>query len=203
MKTLIVVDVQNDFCPGGSLAVEDGDRIIPKINNLMNMGGFDRVIATQDWHPHGHISFAFNWKLDPFQEVDVEYGKQMLWPGHCVMGTLGADFRPSLDMNPIQFIVRKGYRVDVDSYSGFIENNKETKTGMEGLIEKDSEIYVCGIATDVCVFNTAVDALKHSDRVYVVLDASAGVVEEGVNDALSTMRQLGIKIVNTEDVLSR
>jgi len=203
-RYLIVVDVQNDFCPGGGLAVEDGDRIIPKINNLMNMGDFDLVIATQDWHPHNHISFASNWKgLNTFDVVEVPSGKQTLWPDHCIAGTPGADFRPSLDQFPIQFIVRKGYRVGVDSYSGFLENNKETLTGLHKLIDRGQEIYICGIATDVCVFNTAIDAIDYASKVHVVMDASAGVSEEGIEDSVATMRRFGIKMVNTEDVLSR
>lgn len=203
---LIVVDVQNDFCPGGNLAVEDGDRIIPNINRLMNSGKFDRIIATQDWHPEGHISFASTHGKEVFESIDVDYGPQVLWPVHCVMNTPGAEFRPSLDQSNIQFIVRKGYRQNVDSYSGFLENDKVTETGLAGLLPYDNikrDIYICGIATDVCVYNTAIDAIDEYGKVFVVVDASAGVAEEGVNDALDNMRKFGIQIVTTEQVLSR
>ena len=192
-RYLIVVDVQNDFCPGGSLAVEAGDVIIPNINKLMRDGDFDMVIATQDWHPADHISFAQNWKgAEVFTQVDAPYGKQMLWPTHCVAGTAGAEFRPSLDIKPIHFIIRKGYRVEVDSYSAFKENDKVTETGLGKLIDRGSEVHICGIATDVCVINTAMDALDYSGHVHVALDACAGVTVEGVEAAIEDMKRFGI-----------
>jgi len=200
MKYLIVVDVQNDFCPGGSLAVEDGDKIIPNINKLMTSIEFDRIIATQDWHPLDHISFASTHNEDEFTKIKVDYGKQMLWPDHCIMDTEGAYFRPSLLQWPIQFIVRKGYRTKVDSYSGFVENDRRTETGLGDLIKLGSEIYVVGIATDVCVLNTAEDALDYGN-VYVVEDACAGVTFEGVKIAIRLMREFNIHIIKTSDIL--
>lgn len=200
MKYLIVVDVQNDFCPGGSLAVKDGNEIIPNVNRLTTSLKFDRVIATQDWHPEDHISFASNHDEDEFTEIDVDYGKQMLWPDHCIMDTKGADFAPSLFQWNIQFIIRKGYRPNIDSYSGFIENDKKTETGLSGLIERGNQIYICGIATDVCVLNTAMDALNYG-HVYVVKDACAGVTFDGTKKAIETMRRFNIHMVKTSDIL--
>jgi len=202
MKYLIVVDVQNDFCPGGSLAVEDGDRIILNINKLMTSMKFDRIIATQDWHPPDHISFASQQGVPPFSEItSPDFSKrETVWPDHCIMDTKGADFRPSLLQWPIQFIVRKGYRTKVDSYSGFVENDRRTETGLGDLIKLGNEIYVVGIATDICVYNTAADALSYGN-VYVVEDACAGVTLDGTKKAIETMRRFGIKIVETNDVL--
>jgi nicotinamidase/pyrazinamidase len=201
-KYLIVVDVQNDFCPGGALAVDDGDKIIPNINKLMASNMFDRIIATQDWHPANHISFASVWKNKaPFSTVKVDYGKQMLWPDHCVMGTPGAEFRPSLEHDRFQFIVRKGYRENVDSYSGFLENDKETETGLAGLFERSNEIYICGIATDVCVLNTAMDALDYG-LIKLVEDACAGVDEKNTVRAIAQMKRFNIKTTTTEEFLS-
>jgi nicotinamidase/pyrazinamidase len=202
MKALIIVDVQNDFCPGGSLAVEDGDRIISNINKLSNFGKFDMAIATQDWHPERHISFASTHKKKPFEIIDVDYGNQMLWPDHCVQGTPGAELRPSLDQKPIHFIVRKGYRPDIDSYSAFLENDKSTETGLFQLIPEGTELFICGIATDVCVLNTALDTKKgFFDGVTVIEDACAGVTPAGEREALAQMKRSAIIIRTTQDVL--
>ena len=201
-KILLVIDVQNDFCPGGSLAVEDGAKIIPAINMLMTEGSFDHIIATQDWHPVTHISFASSHNKQPFEMIDVSYGKQMLWPVHCVQGTSGADFHPALDQKPIQHILRKGYRKEIDSYSGFFENDKTTATGLHGLLTSFApveriELVIAGIATDVCVFNTAMDAknILHYPDVSIAKRACAGVSESGTVNALSAMREAGILLM--------
>lgn len=199
-KYLIIVDVQNDFCPGGSLAVENGDKIIMNINKLSASEKFDIVIATQDWHPRNHISFAATHHWKEFVEIEVSYGIQMLWPKHCVAGTQGAEFRPSLWQEPIHYIIRKGYRKDVDSYSAFVENDRKTKTGLGDLIDCGADIYVVGIATDVCVVNTAMDALDYGN-VYVVEDACAGVTSEGAEKAIMKMKRFDIHVVQTENVL--
>lgn len=206
-KVLIVVDVQNDFCPGGNLAVAAGRGIIPGINRIMRHGGFDVIIATQDWHPAGHISFAAVHGKKPFDVIDAAYGKQMLWPEHCVQGRPGAEFHADLDTGPVQFIVRKGYRTGIDSYSGFFENDKKTDTGLFGIIERLAgkepvELTITGIATDVCVFNTAMDAktILHAAEVRVVEDACAGVTPDGTARALDAMRAGGIAVITADAV---
>jgi nicotinamidase/pyrazinamidase len=124
-NVLIIVDVQNDFCPGGKLSVENGELIIPQINRLANCGQFDLIIATQDWHPENHISFATTHNSLPFEIIQVGYGDQMLWPDHCVQGSQGAKFHPLLDEKNVHFIIRKGFRRSIDSYSAFFENDKK------------------------------------------------------------------------------
>lgn len=201
-KYLIIVDVQNDFCPCGSLAVEDGDKIIPNINRLTASEKFDKVIATQDWHPEGHISFASRHGLEPFTKVTLPdfSGQVTVWPVHCVAGTIGAELNPSLRQEQIHYIMRKGYRKDVDSYSAFMENDKETETGLGNLIDCGADIYVVGIATDVCVLNTAMDALDYGN-VYVVEDACAGVTTKGTEEAITKMKRFGIHVLQTKNVL--
>jgi nicotinamidase/pyrazinamidase len=205
-KILIIVDVQNDFCPGGSLAVDEGAHIIPAINRLSSSGLFDCIIATQDWHPAGHISFADTHGKKPFETISVAYGDQMLWPVHCVQGTPGADFHQKLDTKPVHYIIRKGYRCDIDSYSAFFENDKKTSTGLAGLIDgiekKDAcELVVAGIATDVCVFNTAIDARRilSYPNVCVVRDASEGVTQQGVYHAYEMFAKEGIRLALSKE----
>ncbi len=202
-RILLIVDVQNDFCPGGSLAVSEGQKIIPAVNRLSTSGKFYLVAATQDWHPNGHISFADTHGKNPFETIEVAYGPQVLWPAHCVQGTRGAELHPDLDPKPIQFIVRKGYRREVDSYSGFFENDKKTATGLAGLVSHAAngepfELAVCGIATDVCVFNTARDAKKilGYENVHVIGDASAGVSADGVRKAFDALSADGVHITD-------
>ncbi|HNX60964.1 MAG TPA: bifunctional nicotinamidase/pyrazinamidase, partial [Spirochaetota bacterium] len=206
-RFLIIVDVQNDFCPGGSLAVTGGASVIPVINGLSTSGEFDVVIATQDWHPSKHISFASTHGKHPFEAIAVPYGGQTLWPDHCVQGTHGADFHADLDIKPVQFIIRKGYRREIDSYSAFFENDKTTATGLGSLVkgiagDDDTELIIAGIATDVCVFNTAIDARRilGFKNVSVVSDACAGVDDAGSERALTTMRHEGISIVKAADL---
>jgi nicotinamidase/pyrazinamidase len=207
-RFLIIVDVQNDFCPGGSLAVADGNAIIPAINRLSTSGKFDMVIATQDWHPAGHISFASSHGKRPFEPIAVSYGGQMLWPDHCVQSAHGADFNPELDLKAVQYIMRKGFRKEIDSYSAFFENDKVTATGLASLIkgsagDDDFEIVIAGIATDVCVLNTAIDARRilGFKNVLVVSDACAGVDPAGTERAIATMKHEGIEIVRVDDII--
>jgi nicotinamidase/pyrazinamidase len=208
-RFLIIVDVQNDFCPGGSLAVKKGSLIVDRVNYLVAKGGFDHVIATQDWHPKEHISFAAVHGKRPFEIVEVDYGTQALWPEHCVQGSKGAELRPDLDMKGVQFVVRKGFRLDVDSYSAFRENDKKTKTGLEYLItglrgDDDCEIVLCGIATDVCVQASAMDALELSGKksVTVALDACAAVSPEGEAKAIQAMRAAGIAVTDAGNIVA-
>jgi len=204
-KVLIVVDVQKDFCPGGSLAVAQGAAIIPNVNKLINSGKFHMVVATQDWHPEDHVSFADNHGKQPFEMIDVSYGKQMLWPRHCVQGSKGAMFHDDLQTKNVNYIMRKGMNKDVDSYSAFIENDKKTPTGLYDLIDLTLyDVYVVGIATDVCVFNTTLNARANGNsgtKVFVVEDACAGVTEDGTKEAIATMKDKGILFVNTADLL--
>jgi nicotinamidase/pyrazinamidase len=159
-KALIVIDVQNDFCPGGALAVPDGDAIVPGINALMP--GFDAVILTQDWHPAGHLSFASSHDgKDPYEVIDLAYGPQVLWPDHCVQGTPGAGFHAGLRVDG-DLIIRKGFRAGIDSYSAFFENDQSTPTGLEGYLRSRgiSDLTLVGLATDFCVHFSAVDAAR-------------------------------------------
>ena len=175
-RVLIVVDVQNDFCPGGALAVPDGDAVVPVINALARR--FDNVVLTQDWHPGRHISFASSHPgKAPFDVIDLPYGPQVLWPDHCVQATPGAAFHASLDLPHAQAIVRKGFRASVDSYSGFMEADRVTPTGLGAYVQERglTEAFVVGLATDFCVAWTAMDARRLGLAVTVVEDACRGI----------------------------
>ena len=175
-RVLIIVDVQNDFCPGGALAVPDGDAVVPVINALARR--FEHVVLTQDWHPAGHVSFASSHPgKAPFELIELPYGPQVLWPDHCVQGTPGAAFHDGLDVPHAQMIVRKGYRRDVDSYSGFLEADRKTPTGLGGYLRERelTEVVVVGLATDFCVAWTALDARRFGLSVSVAEDACRGI----------------------------
>ena len=160
MRALIVVDVQNDFCPGGALAVAGGDEIVAQINN--RMADFDAVILTQDWHPAGHSSFASSHKADVFSSIEMPYGPQVLWPDHCVQGSFGAAFHKDLTTDRADLILRKGYRPGIDSYSAFFENDHSTATGLEGYLKTRGvrDVTFVGLATDYCVAYSALDAAR-------------------------------------------
>lgn len=160
-EALIVIDVQNDFCPGGSLAVAGGDEIIAQINDLMDE--FETVVLTQDWHPAAHSSFAANHPgAAPFSLTEMPYGPQVLWPVHCVQGTGGAAFHPGLRTDPAQMVLRKGFRPQIDSYSAFFENDHTTPTGLEGYLRTRgvTQVTLVGLATDYCVAYSALDAAR-------------------------------------------
>ena len=160
MRALIVVDVQNDFCPGGALAVAGGDEIVAPINN--RMADFDAVILTQDWHPAGHSSFASSHQAAEFSTTEMPYGSQVLWPDHCVQGSIGAAFHKDLDIDRADLILRKGYRPGIDSYSAFFENDRRTATGFEGYLKTRGvfDVTFVGLATDYCVAYSALDAAR-------------------------------------------
>ncbi len=160
MRALVVIDVQNDFCPGGALAVPDGDVIVPGINALM--ADHDAVILTQDWHPAGHSSFASSHGADPMTMTEMPYGPQVLWPDHCIQGTPGAAFHADLNVDRANLIIRKGYNHAIDSYSAFFENDKTTPTGLTGYLQTRgiNTLTMVGLATDFCVNYSAVDAAK-------------------------------------------
>lgn len=158
---LIVIDVQNDFCPGGALAVDGGDEIVPGVNALM--ADFTTVILTQDWHPAGHSSFASQYDgVTPYSLTEMPYGPQVLWPDHCIQGTQGADFHADLNTTRADMIIRKGYNPSIDSYSAFFENDHETPTGLDGYLRTRGidTLTMVGLATDFCVNFSAVDAAK-------------------------------------------
>jgi nicotinamidase/pyrazinamidase len=193
---LIVVDPQLDFCPGGALAVPQGDEIVPAVNRLARQ--FAHVVLTQDWHPAGHASFASAHPgSTPFETIAVSYGPQTLWPDHCVQGTPGAAFHPGLDIPRVELIIRKGYRAMIDSYSAFRENDRTTPTGLTGYLRERGfeRVTLCGLATDVCVFFSAVDARAAGFATTVALDASRGIDHEGsLAKALAGMREAGVAL---------
>ena len=160
MPALIVVDVQNDFCPGGALAVAGGDQIVAQINNVMD--DYDAVILTQDWHPAGHSSFASSHEAEVFSNIAMPYGPQVLWPDHCVQGSFGAAFHKDLVTDRADLILRKGYRPGIDSYSAFFENDRSTATGLEGYLKSRGilDVTLVGLATDYCVAYSALDAAR-------------------------------------------
>jgi len=173
---LLVIDVQPDFCPGGALAVPDGDAIIPLINHLATR--FETVILTQDWHPADHISFAASHPgKQPFEMIELPYGKQVLWPSHCVMGTPGAALHPALDIPHARMILRKGGNRLVDSYSAFLEADRASKTGLDGYLRSlgITDLYLCGLATDFCVAWSAEDARAFGFNATIIEDACRAI----------------------------
>ena len=181
---LLVIDVQNDFCPGGGLAVADGQAVVPVINGLMPH--FDEVLLTQDWHPPGHRSFASAHPgRTPFETVEMPYGEQTLWPDHCVQGTPGADFHAGLNTTPARLLIRKGFRPGIDSYSAFFENDRSTPTGLTGYLRERGlkRLFLCGLATDFCVAYSALDARAQGFEVTVLLDACRAIDLGGSLDA--------------------
>lgn len=175
-KALIVIDVQNDFCPGGALAVAGGDEIVQPVNRLI--GAFEHVVLTQDWHPAGHSSFASTHPgNNPFETIEMPYGPQTLWPDHCVQGTTGAEFHPGLEWTKAELVIRKGFRAGIDSYSAFFENDHETPTGLAGYLRERgiSELTLVGLATDFCVAYSALDAVRSGFSATVLLDACRAI----------------------------
>jgi nicotinamidase/pyrazinamidase len=191
---LIVIDVQNDFCPGGLLAVADGDAIIPRINGLM--GDFGVRVLTQDWHPAGHMSFAANHPGAPaFSMVEMPYGPQVLWPTHCVQGTVGAALHSGLATDPADLIIRKGFRAAIDSYSAFFENDHKTPTGLEGYLRARgvTAVTLVGLATDFCVAYSALDAARLGFGVTVLEGACRAIDLNGsLAEARGLMQAAGV-----------
>jgi nicotinamidase/pyrazinamidase len=193
---LIVIDVQNDFCPGGALAVPGGDEIVPGINTLMR--DFDYVILTQDWHPAGHSSFASSHPgKAPYDAVEMPYGPQVLWPDHCVQGSEGAAFHADLDTDRAALIQRKGMNPAIDSYSAFFENDQTTPTGLDGALRSlgIDTLTMVGLATDFCVAYSAIDAARLGFDVSVRTDLCRAIDLDGsLNNALAEMREKGVTI---------
>ena len=200
---LLVIDLQNDFCPGGALAVPGGDEIAPLINSLARH--FDEVVLTQDWHPADHTSFAANHpEKAAFDTIQLPYGQQILWPTHCVMGTSGAALVPGLDIPHAGLILRKGSHSSIDSYSGFLEADRATPTGLAGYLRERSitHLYICGLAFDFCVRWTAEDAAQAGFEVCVVEDACRAIDLQGSSaKARAAMQTAGVKLAKSQDIL--
>ena len=192
---LLVIDVQNDFCPGGALAVKDGDAVVPLINAVALR--FPVRVLTQDWHSADHRSFAANHPgADPYSTTELHYGTQVLWPDHCVQGTRGADFHPDLRTDMADMIIRKGFRATIDSYSAFFENDHETPTGLDGYLRTRgvTDLTLVGLATDFCVAYSAIDAAKLGFTVTVLEDACRAIDLAGsLAKARDDMRAAGVR----------
>jgi nicotinamidase/pyrazinamidase len=195
---LLVIDVQNDFCPGGALAVADGDAVVPVINGLA--GRFAHVVLTQDWHPPGHSSFASSHSGSaPFETIAMPYGQQTLWPDHCVQGTMGAAFHPQLKTERAELVIRKGFRGEIDSYSAFHENDRRTPTGLAGYLRERGlrRIFLAGLATDFCVYYSAVDARRLGFDV-VLIEAGCRAIDlaGSLDAARAEMATAGVQRAN-------
>jgi nicotinamidase/pyrazinamidase len=199
---LLIVDMQNDFCPGGGLAVPRGDEIVPLVNRLA--ARFRHVVLTQDWHPRGHLSFASSYPgRTPYETVALAYGTQVLWPDHCVQGTPGAGFRADLAVPHAELVLRKGYHREIDSYSAFVENDRKTSTGLAGYLRERgfTHVFVAGLAFDFCVRYSAEDAHRAGFQVTVVEDACRGIdVEGSMAQTRLRLAELGISCISAETV---
>lgn len=201
MKTLIIIDVQNDFVPGGALAVPEGDQVIPVINRILPE--FELVVATQDWHPSSHKSFASNHKgKQVFEVIELNGLEQKLWPDHCVQDTSGADFHPGLEVKPIEAIFRKGMDPEIDSYSGFFDNGHRKSTGLAGYLKDKgaTELYFCGLAGDICVYFSIIDALKEGFPATLIEDAARALDDDAFKQIKAEIKKNGGKIVSSGEL---
>ncbi|MFN2378836.1 MAG: bifunctional nicotinamidase/pyrazinamidase [Bacteroidales bacterium] len=202
MKALVIVDPQNDFMPGGALAVPDGDMIVPVINSIV--GSFDLVVATQDWHPRGHRSFASGHdNKKPFSEITLKGLPQVLWPDHCVQGSQGAEFHPDLDTRPVEAIFRKGMNPEIDSYSGFYDNGHRVSTGLAGYMREKgvTEIYFCGLAADICVLYTIRDAVREGFGALLIDDAAYPLNSDTYSGIKEELTDIGVRIVQSSSLI--
>jgi nicotinamidase/pyrazinamidase len=199
---LLVVDVQPDFMPGGALPVPDGDAVVPVINRLL--GKFSHAVATQDWHPPGHASFASQHagRL-PFETVSVAYGEQTLWPDHCVQGTPGAEIHRGLETSRVELVIRKGFRPAIDSYSGFRENDRATPTGLDGYLRERGfrRVFVAGLARGYCTDATAEDAAELGYEVFLIADACRGITPEATEAGTRRMAARNVRLIGSADLL--
>ncbi len=197
MKALLIIDVQNDFCPGGSLAVNEGDQIIKGINEIID--NYDIVVATQDWHPKNHKSFASIHDKNPGEIINLNSIKQVLWPNHCIQGSEGAMLHRELNLEGINLIIRKGMNPELDSYSAYFENDRKTQTGLDGYLKslRVTEVDLVGLATDYCVYFSAIDAKNLGYKTRVLLGLTRGVdyPEKNIEKTLSHMEEKGIEII--------
>ena len=196
-SALIIIDMQNDFCHGGALAVKDGEKLVEPINCAQEK--FDTIILTQDWHPKEHSSFASNNSAKVYSNIEMDYGSQILWPDHCIQGSIGANFHKNLNTNNSNLILRKGCNPKIDSYSAFFENDKTTTTGLEGYLTKKEikRLYLCGLAFDYCVFYSALDGINLGFDVFVFQDLTKAInLNNSEKLARKTMIEKGIKLIN-------
>jgi nicotinamidase/pyrazinamidase len=200
---LLVIDVQNDFTPGGQLAVPEGDLIVPLINRLGGL--FKQVVIAQDWHPTGHASFASSHPgRKPYEVIQLPYGEQTLWPEHCVQGTAGAEFHPALDLPHTQLIIRKGCNPDIDSYSAFLEADRRTTTGLAGYLKERGidTVYMVGLALDFCVMFSALDARAAGFNTFVLLDACRAIDRDGsLAAAMERMQTAGVGLIQSNQLI--
>lgn len=204
MKALIIVDIQNDFLPGGALAVEKGDEIIPVVNRLQDSGYFDLIIATQDWHPEDHGSFASNHQdKKPFEKILLSGLEQTLWPDHCLQGTRGAEFSDLLDTKNIEVIFRKGMDKNIDSYSGFFDNGKLKDTGLAAYLKGKNvkEVFVVGLAGDFCVFYTSKDAIDAGFKTVLIEDATRSIDDISFKSAVKELKEKGAEVIQSSAIL--
>ncbi|MCP9228798.1 bifunctional nicotinamidase/pyrazinamidase [Mesorhizobium sp. LMG 17147] len=196
-EALVIIDLQNDFCPGGALEVAGGDEIVPLVNDLIRRT--EHVLLTQDWHPAGHSSFASSHPgKRPFETIDMPYGEQTLWPDHCIQGSLGSDFHSGLAWSKAELVIRKGFRPAIDSYSAFFENDRTTTTGLAGYLRERNidTLTLVGLATDFCVAFSALDAVKLGFATSVRLDACRGIDLNGsMETMLGRMRDAGVALI--------
>jgi nicotinamidase/pyrazinamidase len=201
MNALILVDIQNDFVPGGALPVPHGDSIIPVVNRLQEK--FELVVATQDWHPTGHKSFASSHPgKSPFEKIQLAGLEQVLWPDHCVQGSKGAEFHPDLHVNKVEAIFRKGMDVGIDSYSGLYDNGHLKSTGLSGYLRERrvTDVFVCGLAADYCVFFTAKDSIAEGFSTYFIEDATLPISAEGLAEAKASILDMGGRVIKSTDL---
>ena len=202
MHTLIILDVQNDFMPGGSLAVPQGDLIVPVINQLLPK--FDLIVATQDWHPQNHKSFASNHPgKKAFETLILNGIEQVLWPDHCIQGTFGADFHPKLEANPIEAIFRKGIDPEIDTYSGFYDNGHQRNTGLAGYLREKgaTELYFCGLCADICVYYSIKDALQEGFISFLIENATQPLNTEHFKQIKTELVQQGVALLNSNEII--
>lgn len=206
MKALLLIDIQNGFCPGGNLPVADGDKIVPIANALIENGGYDLIVASQDWHPANHGSFASQHPgKQPFGMGELSGKPQVMWPDHCVQETPDADFHPDLNTQAFDHVQQKGENPAVDSYSAFRDNDQSATTGLADYLNRQgvTVLDICGLATDYCVSFSALDArdMLPDVKVRFIEDASRGIDPEGIKAAIAAMRAKGIAVVNSSDIL--
>lgn len=207
MKALLLIDIQNGFCPGGNLPVAEGDRIVPIANALIENGGYDLIVASQDWHPENHGSFASQHAgMKPFEMGELSGKPQVMWPDHCVQGSVDAQFHPDLNTESFDYVQQKGENPAVDSYSAFRDNDQAAVTGLADYLTRQgvTTLDVCGLATDYCVSFSVQDALEMlpGTKVRFIEDASRGIDPEGIKAAIATMRTKGADIVTSKDILA-
>ncbi len=206
MKALLLIDIQNGFCPGGNLPVTDGDKIVPIANALIENGGYDLIVASQDWHPANHGSFASQHPgKQPFEMGELSGKPQVMWPDHCVQETPDANFHPDLNTQAFDHVQQKGENPAVDSYSAFRDNDQSATTGLADYLNRQgvTVLDICGLATDYCVSFSALDArdMLPDVKVRFIEDASRGIDPEGIKAAIAAMRAKGIAVVNSSDIL--